>query len=249
MSRKVRNKPASFHQKHTNLNKSTKLEVLVNHCVVITVLLDQTQLRFSNLTIKCNLCKVIVKWKFFCVVDYRRLSTWMKMQQIRTASENVLLSSIFFLHISKQQHFMSVIAPFYFILCLYVVHTGFSCNCHQLYLYLSVVFYIVVKLNSYKQNYCDCFLKSKENTTIANSYLLFKKIIVELDWNKIILMWSDRIVSIQRISDFGTSVGFGFGIRHIPRRCHMMCHLQLNGTPAHSHIQHFIISVINHSIF
>ena len=38
---------------------------------------------------------------------------------------------------------MFVIAPFYFILYLYVVHIGFSCNFHELYLYLLVVFYIV----------------------------------------------------------------------------------------------------------
>ena len=44
------------------------------------------------------------------------------------------------------QPFMFVIAPFYFILCVYVGHIAFLCNFHELYLYLCfilVVFYIV----------------------------------------------------------------------------------------------------------
>ena len=44
------------------------------------------------------------------------------------------------------QPFMFVIAPFHFILCVYVVHIVFLCNFHDLYLYLCfilVVFYIV----------------------------------------------------------------------------------------------------------
>jgi len=42
---------------------------------------------------------------------------------------------------------MFVTAPFYFILCVYVVHIVFSCNFHELFVSvfhsLLVVFYIV----------------------------------------------------------------------------------------------------------
>jgi len=44
---------------------------------------------------------------------------------------------------NNRQPYMFVIAPFHFIVCLYVVHIGFSCNFLELYLYVSVVFYIV----------------------------------------------------------------------------------------------------------
>jgi len=36
---------------------------------------------------------------------------------------------------------MFVTAPFYFILHVYVVHIVFSCNLHELYLYLGFIAY------------------------------------------------------------------------------------------------------------
>jgi len=83
-------------------------------------------------------------------------------------------------------------------------------------------------VNNY--NRCDCFLKGKENTTTdlsTNRCTVIQAYFCCNIHNNCTVgpiqkcrIRHDRILSIRRISDFrkvSDSVGFGFGIRHIPR--------------------------------
>jgi len=70
-----------------------------------------------------------------------RRSTVYPITQVRTKLYCSFVN--YYLKCYQWQPYMFVIATIYFILCLYVVHIGFSCYSQELYLYPSVVFYIV----------------------------------------------------------------------------------------------------------
>ena len=99
-----------------------------------------------------------------------------------------------------------------------------------------------LKLNSYKQTSCDCFLKSKENTTTdlsTNQYTVIQTYFCCNIHNNCTVgpirkfrIRHDRILTIRRISDFRKSVGFRrirnpshpyflYSLQSIPTKCKM----------------------------